>query len=34
MNCGVLHNVDVEFYATRYKAGNCLPLDLNWQPSL
>ncbi len=33
MNCGALHNVGVEFYATFYKAGNCLRLDLNWQPS-
>ncbi len=29
MNCEVLRNVDVEFYATCYKAGYCLRLDLN-----
>jgi hypothetical protein len=29
MNSGVVHNVDVEFYATRYKAGYCLQLDSN-----
>jgi hypothetical protein len=34
MNSGVLHNVDVEFYARCYKAGYCLQLDSNWQPSL
>lgn len=29
MNRGVLHNVDVEFYATCCKAGYCLRLDSN-----
>lgn len=29
MKIGVLHNVDVEFYATCCKAGYCVRLDSN-----
>jgi hypothetical protein len=29
MKRGAVHNVDVEFFATCYKAGYCLRLDLN-----
>ena len=32
MNSGMLHNVNVESYASFYKAGCCLQLDSNWQP--